>query len=102
TIYPVQCCCINPVCEHAMRQLLLKKEQQRCAVVFTVADGACLAWSVHLYCTECKTNYHNNYSVCGGVQTYFGGVPDLIQVGEHQLIKTALINTWVDLMLTAW
>ena len=51
---------------------------------------------------ECKTNYHNNYSVCGGVRTYFGGVPDLIQVGEHQFIETALINTWVDLMLTAW
>jgi CxC5 like cysteine cluster associated with KDZ transposases len=51
---------------------------------------------------ECKTNYHNNYSVCGGVRTYFGGVPDLSQIGEHQFIETALINTWVDLMLTAW
>jgi CxC5 like cysteine cluster associated with KDZ transposases len=45
TIYPAQHCCINPVCERAMRQFPLKKEQQRCAVVFTVADGACLVLS---------------------------------------------------------
>jgi hypothetical protein len=103
-----------------MQELPLKKEQQRRAVIFTVADGACQAWAVHLYCTgkysvsifgllttmsslsECKTNYHNNFSVCGGVRTYYGGIPDAIQVGEHQFVEASLINTWIDLMLTAW
>jgi hypothetical protein len=52
--------------------------------------------------SECKTNYHNNFSVQNGIRTYYGGVPDLIQVGEHQFVEASLINTWVDLMLTAW
>jgi len=50
TIYPDQCCCINPVCARATKGLPLKKEQQRPAVIFTAADGAFPAWSIHLYC----------------------------------------------------
>jgi len=123
TIYPDQPCCINPLCVSATKCLPLKKEQQRKVVIYTAADGACMAWSIHLYCVreyipalrvvylprtpsqphiDCKTNYHNNFSVCNGIRTYYPGVPDLIQVGEHQFVEKQLVNLWVDLMLTAW
>ena len=123
TIYPDQQCCVNPLCVSATKHLPLKKEQQRKVVIYTAAEGACLAWSVHLYCarkyllvlqveyssrtqyllhTDCRTNYHNNFSVCDDVCTYYPGVPGLLQVGEHQFVEKALVNLWVDLMLTAW
>ena len=51
---------------------------------------------------ECKTNYHHDYSIKDGQRTYYKGVPDLLQVGEHQFVERSLINLWVDLMLTAW
>lgn len=50
----------------------------------------------------CKTNYHNNYSVQNGIRTYYPGVPEYIQVGEHQFVERSLVYHWIDLMLTAW
>jgi hypothetical protein len=52
TIYPDQHYCINPLCANAINSLPLKKEQQRRVVIYTVADGACAAWSVHVYCAR--------------------------------------------------
>lgn len=87
-----------------------------------MANGVCAAWAVRLYCTSmylnliyrkghsadsrlqtaCRTNYHGNFDVRAGVRTYYGGIPDYIQVGEHQFVETALVYHWVDLMLTSW
>ena len=86
-------------------------------IVFTLADGAHPAWSVHLKCRRkspalsahhasidqlfhvvCHTNYHNNYSVQAGIRTYYPGVPPFIQVGEHQFMQHNLAMQWMDLM----
>src|ERR1700761_5839702 len=51
---------------------------------------------------DCRTNYHNNFSVHAGLRTYYPGVPDLIQVGEHQFAESRLVNMWISSMLLGW
>lgn len=50
----------------------------------------------------CRTNYHHNFHVKDGVRTYHDGVPDVIQVGEHQFVEQRVIQMWRDMMLVAW
>ena len=52
--------------------------------------------------TDCCTNYHNNFSVLGGVCTYYSDIPKYIQVGEHQCVENTVINMWVTMMLVGW
>ncbi|KAJ7916931.1 hypothetical protein B0H13DRAFT_1608848 [Mycena leptocephala] len=63
---------------------------------------ACATYSVHLYCPHCNTSYQNNYSVRGGVRTYYAGVPSAIQVGEHQFIEQEVLSLFIGLMLISW
>lgn len=49
-LYPPVKTCINPECTAQTLGSLLKKEEQRCVVIFTHANGAHPAWSVHLKC----------------------------------------------------
>jgi len=51
---------------------------------------------------ECETTYHNNYSVKGGERVYYPGVPNFIQVGEHQYVENTLANGWRAKMLLGW
>lgn len=118
-IYPDCSWCTNPLCPKSTSQVSLRKVVQRCAVVYTLGSGAHPAHSIHMYCAgklgnllswrktlmggiECNTDYHNNYSLHNGIRTYYEGVPDLIQIGEHQFAERSLVQHWVDLMLTAW
>jgi hypothetical protein len=54
TLYPPQHTCTNPSCERSQSGHLLKKEEQRQAVLYTFDKGAIPVRSVHLYCdSEC-------------------------------------------------
>jgi hypothetical protein len=50
----------------------------------------------------CRYSYQNNYSVHRGVRYYYGGIPDYIQVSEHQFVEKKLVGMWVDMMLVGW
>ena len=50
----------------------------------------------------CRYSYQNNYSVHRGVHYYYGGIPDYIQVSEHQFVEKKLVGMWVDMMLVGW
>lgn len=92
---------------------MMHAEQRQC-VLYTVADGPLPVYSVHLSCegrstmacaynttdsyVACKTNYHYNFKVFEGERTYYGGVPDIIQVGEHQFVERPVIEMWLALM----
>jgi CxC5 like cysteine cluster associated with KDZ transposases len=52
--------------------------------------------------TGCLTNYHNNFSVCNDVRTYYAKKPPYIQVGEHQYVEGQLIDLWTGQMLLGW
>ncbi|KAJ6492700.1 hypothetical protein C8R47DRAFT_1269993 [Mycena vitilis] len=98
-VYPPTRTCTNPDCP---KRAVLKRAEQRQVVVYSLARGARPAWSVHLTCSHCQTNYHNNFSVHAGVRTYYAGVPDLIQIGEHQFAEVKLVNMWISSMLLGW
>jgi hypothetical protein len=51
---------------------------------------------------ECETTYHHNYSVKGGERVYYPGIPNFLQVGEHQYVETTLANGWRAKMLLGW
>ncbi|KIJ96432.1 hypothetical protein K443DRAFT_107273, partial [Laccaria amethystina LaAM-08-1] len=72
----------------------LKKEMQQQAVVYTHDLGVQLAWYIHIYCPTCKTSYHNNYSVCDGIRTYYTGIPTYLQVGEYQFVDHKVAKMW--------
>ncbi|KAJ7104620.1 hypothetical protein C8R44DRAFT_639957 [Mycena epipterygia] len=91
--------CDNLAC---LRTNPLKKAECRQVVVYTLARGVQPAWSIHLYCEDCKTNYQYKFSVNQGIRTYYGGIPKYIQVGEHQFVKRKLVGMWISLMLMAW
>lgn len=49
TLYPPQHTCINANCSRSRTGMLLKKEEQRQAVLYTLDKGALPVCSVHLY-----------------------------------------------------
>ncbi|KAJ7431561.1 hypothetical protein B0H11DRAFT_1664812, partial [Mycena galericulata] len=100
TVYPPTRTCTNPEC--LKTGSVLKRAEQRQVIVYSLASGARPAWSVHLACPHCHTNYHNNFSVHSGIRTYYDGIPELIQVGEHQFAELKLVNMWISSMLLGW
>ncbi|KAJ7089594.1 hypothetical protein C8R44DRAFT_892286 [Mycena epipterygia] len=99
TLFPPSHHCQNL---HCTRTNPLRKAESRQIVIYTLGNGVLPAWAVHLYCPDCNTNYHYNYSVHDGTRTYYGDTPIYIQIGEHQFAERKLIGLWVSLMLVAW
>jgi len=52
--------------------------------------------------TDCKSSFHNNFYVHQGTRFYYDGIPDFIQVGDHQFVEHKVIKNWIDLMLCGW
>ncbi|KAJ7662582.1 hypothetical protein DFH06DRAFT_987125 [Mycena polygramma] len=100
TLFPPMKQCTTPGCLNS--HLLRDKDGLRKVVLFTLSDGACATYSVRLHCSQCKTTYHNNYSVRDGIRTYYAGIPNTIQVGEHQFVEREVLSLFVGLMLISW
>ncbi|KAG1869641.1 hypothetical protein F4604DRAFT_1584271 [Suillus subluteus] len=101
TLYPPIKICTNHECAAWQRGSLLKKEEPCRIILFTHSEGAKPGWTIHLKCRECNTNYQANYSVNGAVRTYYRGMPQYIQVADHQFIELQLAMHWMDLMQIA-
>ncbi|KAF8870548.1 hypothetical protein BD779DRAFT_1478769 [Infundibulicybe gibba] len=100
-LFPPTSVCQNQVCPNYHQGLLRTKDKPRNVVLYTIT-GAHAAISVHLMCHQCSTNYHHNFSVHGGLRTYYGGVPDIIQIGEHQFVEQVVLNLFTGMMLVSW
>ena len=50
----------------------------------------------------CNVNYHHNYQVFQGQRIYYDGLPNIVQIGEHQFAERKLINTWILMMVLSW
>jgi hypothetical protein len=89
--------------------------EQRYCVLYTLADGPLPVYSAHLSCegtsslacaymtdsndyVACGINYHHNVKVFKGERTYYGGVPNIIQISEHQFVERPMIEMWLALM----
>ena len=125
SVYPPNSKCINVNCMNALEGLLHRKDGARKIMVYGI-NGAYVGFSVHLLChckwrvwdpfhsmliaeatswcchVGCSTNYHHNFSINAEFHTYYGGVPNLIQVGEHQFIEKRVFNLFIGMMLVAW
>ncbi|KAJ7176348.1 hypothetical protein C8R43DRAFT_1084702 [Mycena crocata] len=99
SLYPPSHHCTNFACS---RHKPLKRATSQQVVVYTVASGVVPAWETHLYCPDCNTTYYSNFSSQHGMRTYYGGVPNFIQIGVHQFAERKLIALWTTLMLVAW
>ncbi|KAF8233444.1 hypothetical protein L208DRAFT_1266778, partial [Tricholoma matsutake] len=70
TLYPPQHSCIQSGCPHASRGHCLKKTYYWRVVLYTLDCGAVPAYSVSLYCEDCKISYYHNYDIKGGHRHY--------------------------------
>ncbi|KIM75798.1 hypothetical protein PILCRDRAFT_798649 [Piloderma croceum F 1598] len=103
TLFPPTRTCTNIDCpKQHTGTLLRRKDDPRKAVLFTLGEGACPTYSIHLYCYECHTSYEHCYSVKNNTRTYYKGIPDVIEVGEHQFVEREVLNLFTGLMLLLW
>lgn len=56
----------------------------------------------HCAWSECRRNYHHNYYVEDGKRIYYGGLPQYLQVGEHQFVEDKLVEMWIGNMVLSW
>jgi hypothetical protein len=120
-LYPPVITCINPNCTLGDKILRCTSQSGRQVVLYTFEDGACATYHFKLRCAckyylpitssifnstslclVCKTTYHHNYSVKDKIRTYYGRVPDVIEVGKHQFVCRKVANMFINLMLISW
>ncbi|KDR76382.1 hypothetical protein GALMADRAFT_480195 [Galerina marginata CBS 339.88] len=100
-LYPPNRKCTAEGCANHSKGLLRRKDKPRKIGLYTV-EGSYIAFSTHLICHSCNTNYHHNFSVKSGFRLYYGGVPDIIQIGEHQFFEKKVLNIFIAMMLISW
>ncbi|KAI0358771.1 hypothetical protein OH77DRAFT_1449458 [Trametes cingulata] len=99
-LYPPTSMCNQVDCGRVA--LLRRKDKPRKVVLFTLDRGVCDAYSVHLYCERCHSNYHHNFVVRRNVRTYYAGLPDTIQVSEHHFVERRVLDLFTSLSLFSW
>ena len=104
SLWPPTRICTNPECTRARNGFKLQRCEAREVVLYTVARGAVPVHSIHLMCDapSCRTNYHHNFFIRNGQRHYYGGIPDVLQVGEHQFAETKLAYMWHVNCNQAW
>ncbi|KAJ7054803.1 hypothetical protein C8F01DRAFT_994942 [Mycena amicta] len=100
TLFPPSQSCINMTCVSHGKPI--KGHEARQVIIYTVANGAVPAWTIHISCPDCHTNFHHNYAVQDGMRTYYEKISNYIQIGEHQFAEYKLITLWITLHLTSW
>ncbi|KAJ7092220.1 hypothetical protein C8R44DRAFT_750333 [Mycena epipterygia] len=71
------------------------------ATLFTLRHGALPIYTTSLYCRSCNRWYYHNYYVHKqtSLRTYYGGVPDVVQVAQHFFIESALLELFANNMV---
>ncbi|TFK17030.1 hypothetical protein FA15DRAFT_683625 [Coprinopsis marcescibilis] len=101
-LYPPVLKCTDPLCSATDKLLRGGDKSEKKIVLYTIGDGMCATYHHQLWCLGCRTVYHHNYAVKNGVQTYYGGVPGVIEIGKHHYVEKAEINMFINLMLISW
>ena len=117
TFYPPSMYCISNGCRN---RLPIKKSESKAVNLYTLSQGTIPSYHVHLYCPSkslfafntlllsyrikpgCKTSYYHNYSVHNRERHYYQGVPEFLEVGDHQFVERRLVELWITLMGTSW
>ncbi|KAJ7508142.1 hypothetical protein B0H11DRAFT_1704742 [Mycena galericulata] len=74
------------------------------ATLFTLRHGALPISTTSLYCRACNRRYYHNYYVHkqSSLRTYYGGVPDVVQVAQHFFLESALLELFANNMTFGW
>ncbi|KLO06080.1 hypothetical protein SCHPADRAFT_923232 [Schizopora paradoxa] len=82
----------------------LGKPVTHAATLFTRDIGPVPIWTTSLYCRNCCTRYHHNFFVHDKAtkRTYYGGMPDIIQVTETLFFEHELCESHADMMVASW
>ncbi|KAH9856809.1 hypothetical protein C2E23DRAFT_866135 [Lenzites betulinus] len=100
-LYPPVRVCNRTYCTN--RQLLRQRvDAFHNVTLFTLDQGVCDAQAVSLRCAACNTTYKLNYTVNAKQRTYYGGVPDVIQVAEHTFVERRVLELFKTLSLLSW
>jgi hypothetical protein len=51
---------------------------------------------------DCNTDYHLDFFVKNDTRFYYDGLPDILQVADHQFIEHGLIDMWRTSINVAW
>lgn len=50
--------------------------------------------SSNFHAKDCNTDYHCDYYVQNGIRCYYDGIPDVLQIGDHQFAERRLVHSW--------
>ncbi|KAF8237251.1 hypothetical protein L208DRAFT_1517689, partial [Tricholoma matsutake] len=92
TFYPPHQTCQNIGCAQHAKGQPLKKAKPREVMFYTQNKGVLPAYSVHLYCDVCHTNYHHNFHVKDGVHTYYNGCDPGWQASVCRLESDSIVE----------
>ncbi|KAJ7168385.1 hypothetical protein C8R43DRAFT_822857, partial [Mycena crocata] len=106
-LYPPVRVCINSECTNHRDSDEIKTLTDPIthkATLFTVQHGALPIYTSSLYCRKCNRRYHHNYYVHkqSSLRTYYGGVPNIVQVATHFFIESALLELFANGMVFGW
>ncbi|KAJ7708089.1 hypothetical protein B0H17DRAFT_971679, partial [Mycena rosella] len=74
------------------------------ATLYTLQSGVLPVYTSSVYCRSCNRRYYHNYYVHkqSSLRTYYGGVPNVIQVAQHFFIESALLELFANGMVFGW
>ncbi|KAJ6455114.1 hypothetical protein C8R47DRAFT_1251149 [Mycena vitilis] len=106
-LYPPVRSCQHSDCRNSHKDsniLTLTDPLTYSATLFTLRHGAIPIFTTSLYCRACNRRYYHNYHVHKqtSLRTYYGGVPDVIQVAQHFFIESALLELFANNMVFGW
>ncbi|KAJ7672974.1 hypothetical protein DFH06DRAFT_979239 [Mycena polygramma] len=106
-IFPPVRTCIDPRCTNHNDSddvMTLTDPLDHKATLFTVKNGALPIYTSSLYCRKCNRRYYHNYYVHkqSSLRTYYGHVPNVIQVAQHFFIESALLELFSNGMVFGW
>ncbi|KAJ7454472.1 hypothetical protein FB451DRAFT_1280048 [Mycena latifolia] len=103
---PVRSCQSSDCSNHRTDEnmLTLTEPLTYSATLFTLKFGALPVYTTSLYCRSCNHRYYHNYHVHKqtSLRTYYGGVPDVVQVAQHFFIESALLELFANNMVFGW
>ncbi|KAJ7164484.1 hypothetical protein C8R46DRAFT_901653 [Mycena filopes] len=106
-IYPPVRVCLEPNCSNHRETddiMTLTEPMTHKATLYTAKNGALPVYSSSLYCRQCHRRYYHNYYVhkSSSLRTYYGGVPNVIQVAQHFFVESTLLELFANGMVFGW
>ncbi|KAK7026326.1 hypothetical protein R3P38DRAFT_3269302 [Favolaschia claudopus] len=106
-LFPPVRSCQSPICVNHRDDksiMTLKEPLTHRATLFTVKHGALPIYTTSFYCRACHIRYYHDYHVHkqSSLRTYYGGVPDVVQVAQHFFVESALLELFTNNMVFGW